>query len=129
MAFFPTDPRNEFAEKKLRSKRHKTSSNLVVLSICPAAFWAEDVRVCTSNGYLLMDKNLPSKHIESIYGLDYDHTTDQWSSQVIYNRLAAKLMWSGCRLGVPASSEKIASIVGKDHLERAQIVQQATMTY
>jgi hypothetical protein len=38
MAYFPTDPRNHFARQKLKGKRFKAKSNLVVLSICPTAF-------------------------------------------------------------------------------------------
>ena len=55
MTFFPTDPRNEHMQsqqcRKLRIKRSKAKSNLIVLSIQPQALWKEEVRICLANGF------------------------------------------------------------------------------
>ena len=82
MTYPPTDPRNEYMRArqwhKLNTTRSKRKSNLIVLSIHPRALWSEEVRICPSNGFLLMDKVLSPKHIEAIYELEYDGTTKQW---------------------------------------------------
>jgi RNA:NAD 2'-phosphotransferase (TPT1/KptA family) len=93
MAFFPTDPRNEYLQhrqwRKLHIKRSKVKSNLMVLSIQPEALWREEVRLCLSNGFLLMDKVLPAEYIEAIYELEYDEEAGRWRHKLLYHHLAA----------------------------------------
>jgi hypothetical protein len=115
MAFFPTDPRNEYMRNRqwrtLHVKKNKTKSNLVVISTQPQALWKEEVRFCPSNGFLLMDKVLSAKYIEAIYELEYDDMTKQWKHQVLYHQLAAKLTWQGCKSGKSASVQTIAHLI------------------
>jgi len=115
MAYFPTDPRNEYLRdkqwRKLHVKRNKTKTSLVVLSIQPQALWKDEVRFCSSNGFLLMNKPLPLKYIEAIYELEYDDVARQWKHQLLYHQLAAKVTWQGCKFGKWASIQTIAHLM------------------
>jgi hypothetical protein len=122
MAYFPTDPTNECLRdkqwRKLHVKRNKTKTSLVVLSIQPQALWKEEVRFCSSNGFLLMNKPLPAKYIEAIYELEYDDVARQWKHQLPYHQLAAKVMWQGCKSGKWASIQTIAHLIREDPAHR-----------
>ena len=128
MAFFPTDPRNEYMQqnhgRKLHTKREKAKSNLMVISIQPQALWKEEVRICLANGFLLMDKNLPAKYIEAIYELEYDHAARCWKQQLFYHQLAARCVWQGCKFGQPAKIEAIVEAICEEPTRRAAMVQE-----
>jgi hypothetical protein len=133
MAYFPTDPRNEHMQyrrcRKLHIKRKKVKSNLVVLSIQPRALWREEVRLCMSNGFLLMDKMLPAKYIEAVYELEYDEAVDRWKHQLLYHQLAAKLTWQGCKSGKPANIQNVVDLICEDPAKRIQLVQECEQNY
>jgi hypothetical protein len=53
--FFPLDPRNEYMQshqcRKLRIRKDKARTSLIVLSIRPQVLWEEEVRICLANGF------------------------------------------------------------------------------
>jgi hypothetical protein len=126
MAFFPTDPRNEYAQynnsRKLHVKREKAKSNLMVISVQPQALWKEEVRLCLANGFLLTDRVLPATYIEAIFELEYDYDSITWKHQLFYHQLASKCIWRGCRYGQTAKVESIVDLICDDPSRRTAMI-------
>jgi len=119
--FFPTDPRNEFMQKRL-DQAQGSNERLIVLSCNQEEFLKRKIRLCLANGFLLTDEHIPSTAINIVYELQYGNRG--WDHIGLYHQHAAEHALRGCRQGRMDTGPKIAWLLSSNPAAQKVISQE-----